>query len=124
VEASVHLLAAPMLMISLWKSALEPCSDEEGRSARPARGARRHALARPRKESAMKRAVKIVLLAAIGSAGRRRLRCRARQAREQKPAAAVAVAEFLQNDLYIVEPGALDVAAAHRLSDAVQRRRR
>ena len=28
VEASVHLLAAPMLMITLWKNALEPCCDD------------------------------------------------------------------------------------------------
>jgi AcrR family transcriptional regulator len=28
VEATVHLLAAPMLMITLWKNALEPCCDD------------------------------------------------------------------------------------------------
>jgi AcrR family transcriptional regulator len=28
IEASVHLLAAPMLMITLWKNALEPCCDD------------------------------------------------------------------------------------------------
>ena len=28
VDASVHLLAAPMLMITLWKNALEPCCDD------------------------------------------------------------------------------------------------
>jgi AcrR family transcriptional regulator len=28
VDATVHLLAAPMLMITLWKNALEPCCDE------------------------------------------------------------------------------------------------
>ena len=28
VEAAVHLLAAPMLMITLWKNALEPCCDD------------------------------------------------------------------------------------------------
>jgi len=29
VEATAHLLAAPMLMISLWRNALEHCSDEK-----------------------------------------------------------------------------------------------
>jgi len=29
VEATVHLLAAPMLMISLWRNSLEPCCDEK-----------------------------------------------------------------------------------------------
>jgi len=28
VDATAHLLAAPMLMISLWRNALEPCCDE------------------------------------------------------------------------------------------------
>jgi AcrR family transcriptional regulator len=28
VDATVHLLAAPMLMITLWKNAIEPCCDE------------------------------------------------------------------------------------------------
>jgi len=56
----------------------------------------------------MKRSMKIVLLAVVivlaagGFAVVRGKRA------EQKPAAAVAVAEFLQNDLYIVEPGALE----------------
>jgi membrane fusion protein (multidrug efflux system) len=58
----------------------------------------------------MKRSVKILLLAVVivlaagGFAVVRGKRA------EQKPAAAVAVAEFLQNDLYIVEPGGLDQA--------------
>src|SRR6187401_2628603 len=56
----------------------------------------------------MKRSMKIVLLAVVivlaagGFAVVRGKRA------EQKPAAAVAVAEFLQNDLYVVEPGALE----------------
>jgi membrane fusion protein, multidrug efflux system len=56
----------------------------------------------------MKRSMKIVLLAVVivlaagGFAVVRGKRA------EQKPAAAAAVAEFLQNDLYIVEPGALE----------------
>jgi RND family efflux transporter MFP subunit len=56
----------------------------------------------------MKRSMKIVLLAVVivlaagGFAAVRGKRA------EQKPAAAAAVAEFLQNDLYIVEPGALE----------------
>jgi AcrR family transcriptional regulator len=29
VDATAHLLAAPMLMISLWRNALEPCCDEK-----------------------------------------------------------------------------------------------
>jgi len=29
VDITAHLLAAPMLMISLWRNALEPCSDEK-----------------------------------------------------------------------------------------------
>jgi len=57
----------------------------------------------------MKRTLKIVIaigataaLAAAGFAAVRGKRA------EQKPAAAAAVAEFLQNDLYIVEPGTLE----------------
>src|SRR5262245_53428078 len=56
----------------------------------------------------MKRTVKyalvgiVVLVAAGGYAAMRGKRA------EQKPAAAATVAEFLQSDLYIVEPGALE----------------
>ena len=58
----------------------------------------------------MKRTVKFALIAAVvviaagGFAAVRGKRA------DQKPTAAVAVAEFLQNDLYIVEPGGLDQA--------------
>ena len=57
----------------------------------------------------MTRTLKIVLFvgvtAALAAAGLAAVRGKRA---EQKPAAAVAVAEFLQNDLYIVEPGALE----------------
>jgi RND family efflux transporter MFP subunit len=58
----------------------------------------------------MKRSAKIVLLATVivlaagGFAVVRGKRA------EQKPAAAAAIAEFLQNDLYIVEPGTLELS--------------
>jgi RND family efflux transporter MFP subunit len=57
----------------------------------------------------MKRTLKIVIAigagAAIAAAGLAAVRSKRA---EQKPAASAPVAEFLQNDLYIVEPGALE----------------
>ena len=57
----------------------------------------------------MKQALKIVfaagIVAAVAAAGYAAVRGKRA---EQKPAAAAPVAEFLQNDLYLVEPGALE----------------